>query len=241
MGKVFVALVIILFIGFTFYFWGAAQFQKNEEGTLGETTPEQVSIVTQNLEIPWETVFLPDGEILVTERPGRLTLIKNNGSTETVSDIEEVMHVGEGGLLGIALDPDFAENNFLYLYYTYNESGDNTSNRVVRYVFQDNSLKEGTILVDQIPGARNHNGGRLAFGPDGFLYITTGDAAQPSLAQDTDSLAGKILRISQNGEPAPDNPFGNEIYSYGHRNPQGLAWIDGQLWPPNTGQIIRMS
>ncbi len=131
---------------------------------------------------------------------------------------------GEGGMLGIALDPNFEYNNYIYIYYTYNEIF-STKNKLVRYVESNNSLTEDRILLEGIPGASYHDGGRIKFGPDGKLYITTGDAGNPNLSQRLDSLAGKILRINSDGSIPDDNPFSNSaVYSYGHRNPQGIDW-----------------
>lgn len=139
--------------------------------------------------------------------------------------------------MGIALHPDFQSNNYIYLYYTYEAQGNNTLNRVVRMTYSDRALKDEKIIVDRIPGASNHNGGRIKFGPDNFLYITTGDAQEPSLAQDRNSLAGKILRVTDDGKPASGNPFSNLMYSYGHRNTQGIAWDDnGSLWQTEHGR-----
>ena len=133
------------------------------------------------------------------------------------------------------MHPDFEQNRWLYLYLTTRE-GDGLINRVERYEFSDNALTNRQVILDNIPGARFHDGGRIAFGPDGFLYITTGDALEVDLAQQTDSLAGKILRISDTGAVPADNPFGNEVWSYGHRNPQGLAWDSNeQLWATEHG------
>lgn len=203
----------------------------------------QTSIVAENLEIPWALAFFPDGNILVTERPGRVKLVDENGNAELISEIKGVKHIGEGGLLGIAIHPDFSLNNYVYLYYTYESSGNDTLNRVVRMTYKENSLSDEKIIVDKIPGASNHNGGRIKFGPDRFLYITTGDAQNPSLSQNKNSLAGKILRVtdegkpfgSAQGKPAPGNPFGTLIYSYGHRNPQGLAWNGNELYSTEHG------
>jgi glucose/arabinose dehydrogenase len=129
------------------------------------------------------------------------------------------------------------------LYYTYTASGNNTMNRVVRLTMENEIfLVDEKIIVDAIPGASNHNGGRIKFGPDGYLYIGTGDAQEPSRAQDTNSLAGKILRVTDDGSPAPGNPFNNRIYSYGHRNVQGLAWdSNGQLWATEHGRSGALS
>ena len=167
--------------------------------------------------------------MIFTERRGRVSILKN-GETKAVADIN-ASEVSESGLLGIAVDPEFDENNFVYLYYTH-ENG----NRVSRFVLKDR-LEEEFILLDNIPNARFHDGGRIKFGPDGKLYITTGDATIPSSAQDINSLAGKILRMNKDGTIPEDNPFGNYIYSYGHRNPQGLAWhpISKQLFASEHG------
>lgn len=209
-------------------------------GTVLNTIPTQPRdtenrIVAKNLEVPWEVVFLPGGDMLVTERVGRLKQIDKSGNVVNEMEINEVHNVGEGGLLGLALHPDFSRNRQIFLYYTYSSNGDNTENRVVRFVFKNGSLSEKTIIVDKIPGATNHNGGRLMFGPDNFLYITTGDAQEPSLAQNTDSLAGKILRVDFDGKAAPDNELKNRVFSYGHRNAQGLAWRQGELWATEHG------
>ena len=203
-----------------------------------EQSTQRLTTIASNLEIPWALAFLPGGDILFTERPGKVKLVDKNGSGNPalVADIAEVKHIGEGGLLGIALHPDFANNKYVYLYYTYSGTKDNTLNRVVRYKFENGRLTNQQIIVDAIPGAVNHNGGRIKFGPDNFLYIATGDAQNPSLAQDINSLSGKILRVTDDGKPADTNPFGNLIYSWGHRNPQGLTWDNkGRLWATEHG------
>lgn len=191
------------------------------------TTSAAVEIVAQNLEIPWELAFLPSGDALITERPGRLQLLDKSHQLTQLAQILEVKHIGEGGLLGVAVDPEYSTNQYIYLYYTYHSENNRTLNRVVRYKLSDNKISDPTTLVDVIPGSANHNGGRLKFSPDGYLYITTGDAQNPSLSQNKNSLAGKILRWKNNEV---------EVYSSGHRNPQGLAWdSSGQLWATEHG------
>jgi glucose/arabinose dehydrogenase len=144
---------------------------------------------------------------------------------------------GEGGLMGIALDPNFSQNRYLYVMHTYLE-GSTIYNRVVRFLEEGNKVTIDYVLFDRIPGGTIHNGGRIKFGPDRKLYITTGDAGKPYLAQDLTSTAGKILRLNPDGSIPEDNPFpGSSIYSFGHRNPQGLAWDSrGVLYASEHGQ-----
>ncbi|MBI3984664.1 MAG: PQQ-dependent sugar dehydrogenase [Candidatus Levybacteria bacterium] len=201
------------------------------------------TIVAENLDTPWAIAFLPNKSFLVTERKGNIWLMDPNGnpSPSPVATIENAKEIGEGGLLGIAISQNFESNNFVYLYYTYSGDGNNTLNRVVRMTFQNQKLVNEKILVDKIPGASNHNGGRIKFGPDGYLYIGTGDAQNPSQAQDKNSLGGKILRITEEGK-APGNPFGNLVYSFGHRNVQGLSWYtNGDLWATEHGRSGALS
>lgn len=203
--------------------------------TKAQTSPE---VIADNLQIPWSLVFLPDKSILFTERPGRVRLISSTNLLQESPAfvVKDVKTIGEGGLLGLVIHPNFAKNHYLYLYYTYSGNEDQTENKVVRYTYTNGVFSNEKVIVDKIPGSANHNGGRLKFGPDGFLYITTGDSQNPSLAQDKASLAGKILRVTDDGKNAPGNPFGNLIYSYGHRNPQGLAWdSEGRLWSTEHG------
>jgi glucose/arabinose dehydrogenase len=232
MSKLVPIIIAILIIVFIYQ-----AFVRGRRNQNGNSPPEsqQAEIIAGSLDIPWALAFLPEGQILVTERTGQIIRVDENGQKETVAGINEVNPVGEGGLLGLTLHPDFSQNNYLYVYYTYSGNEDQILNRVVRYTYTNNSLSENKIIVDQIPGNSNHNGGRIKFGPDGFLYITTGDAQESSLAQDTNSLAGKILRVTEEGQPAPDNPFNNQIFTYGFRNPQGLAWINSQLWATDHG------
>lgn len=197
----------------------------------------QVEVIARNLEVPWALAFLPNGDILATERIGRVRLIKNGKLEEKSVATINVKQTGESGLHGITVHPKYPENHYVYIYYTYSEDGKIALNRVSRFTFDEQGLKDEQTIVDKIPGAIFHDGGRIKFGPDGYLYITTGDAQNPSLAQDKNSLAGKILRVTDEGKPVPSNPFGTLVYSYGHRNPQGIAWDSkGNLWETEHGQ-----
>ncbi len=179
-----------------------------------------IEVVGEDFEIPWEILPLTGEKFLVTERSGRVIMLEKS-EVYTVHDVE---HIGEGGLLGIEASPDFKNNKHIYLYYTYKEENQ-IYNRVSRFVFEGDTFTDETYILDKIPGARFHNGGRLKFGPDEKLYITTGDARDPNLSQDINSLAGKILRINADGTIPEDNPFENSpVYAYGFRNPQGLSW-----------------
>ncbi|MBP2028925.1 glucose/arabinose dehydrogenase [Acetoanaerobium pronyense] len=207
--------------------------EQDETVFLAEDFEYDIEVIGEGLEIPWEIVPLPDGRILVTERPGRV-LILGVGEIYTVQEAE---HVGEGGLLGIEISPEFDQNRHVFLYYTYRE-GNKILNRVSRFTLEENRLDNEVYILDAIPGARVHNGGRLKFGPDEKLYITTGDAQVPELSQDINSLAGKILRINSDGSIPEDNPFENSpVFAYGLRNPQGLAWhpISGDLFASDHG------
>lgn len=198
----------------------------------------QVEEVVSGLDVPWGIAFLPNGDMLVTERPGRVRLVQNGQlQSSPVAEIPSTED-GEGGLLGIALHPDFAENRFFYLYYTTNEGG-GVTNRVERWqLAADNqSATADRIIVSDIPVARYHNGGRLRFGPDGMLYIGTGDASTPDSAQDSNSLAGKILRLTPDGDVPADNPFpNNPVYISGIRNTQGFDWPNESImWISDHG------
>lgn len=248
----YVGFIVLIFIGVIagYYYFSPDGFQNTQTVGNNRTTlstqsitanPDapQVQTIAEGLDTPWSIAFLPDNSMLVTERKGTIRKISPEGQLDPtpLATIQNAVEIGEGGLLGITLHPEFEENNYIYLYYTYRNTGDNTLNRVVRMKYENNTLSNEEIIVEAIPGASNHNGGRIKFGPDNFLYITTGDAQEPSQAQDTNSLAGKILRVTDTGDSAPNNPFDNHVYSYGHRNPQGLAWdSQGNLWSTEHGR-----
>jgi len=190
--------------------------------------PEGIEVESwvQGLEIPWQLIFLPESDrALVTERPGRIRLIENGELRSDVYADINAAHYGEGGLMGIDYHPDFPEQPYLYIMYTYqNEAGD-YYNRISRLTDYGDYAGDEVVILDEIPAGQNHNGGRLKFGPDRKLYATAGDTWQRQLAQDLDSLAGKILRLNPDGTIPEDNPFKDSyVYSLGHRNPQGLAW-----------------
>lgn len=193
------------------------------------------TVVATGLEVPWEIRFLPGGDLLVTERAGRLVRLGADGSRRETHPVPDVVQRGEAGLMGMALHPDFASNRQLYLCFTTDLDGGLT-NRVERYRY-DRGLRDRTEILTGMPGARFHDGCRLEFGPGGLLYVTMGDATSADRAQDRSSLAGKILRLTDEGDPAPGNPFGSPVYSYGHRNPQGLAFDEaGRLWSTEHGR-----
>lgn len=193
----------------------------------GQTAAVSTETVLRGLEVPWAMDFAPDGRIFLTERPGRVRIARDGQLQATPWMIIEVADVSEAGLLGIALDPQFAQNRFVYAAYTYRSTGGRLLNRLVR-LRDDPATGRGVldrVLMDEVPGAPNHDGGRVRFGPDGRLYWAMGDAQQQQLAQDRTSSNGKILRLNADGTTPADNPFANSpVYSYGHRNPQGLAW-----------------
>jgi len=245
--------VLALVLGLA-YGWGFWRAPSTEAPTIsvdesGQADPvserdEKVSVssepesMTEKLRVPWELVFLPEGEMLVTERLGILKQLGTDGAEIAVPDVRQI---GEGGLLGMTLHPDFSNNHWIYLYFTTDTDGQ-LKNVVERYVLGDQKLTERTRILDGIPADSNHNGGRIAFGPDGFFYVTTGDAGNSDLAQNPQSLAGKILRVGEDGSLPEDNPFSNAVYSYGHRNVQGIVWDgSGRLWATEHGRSGALS
>jgi glucose/arabinose dehydrogenase len=195
--------------------------------------PQVADILAEGLEVPWGVDFLPDGRAVVTERiSGRVVRVGPDGTVTPLGTVPAAVPQGEAGLLGVAVSPDFDSDRTLYLYLT-----TETDNRVVRAELDGTRLGRTTVVLDGIPAGFIHDGGRIAFGPDGHLYVTTGETGDPELAQDPRSLAGKILRITTDGRPAPGNPDpGSPVWSLGHRNVQGLAWDDeGRLWASEFG------
>lgn len=207
-----------------------------EEGE-GRTNQSDFEVIIKDLQIPWTIIFIRRNEILITERAGKVKIF-NLQYRRLIREflIEGVKHIGEGGLLGAAIHPNFKENNFVYLYYTTEEKG-NLINRVERYILKNYELVKDKIILNNIPAGGIHNGGRIKFGPDGHLYITTGDAGNSDNSQNINSLAGKILRVGEDGSIPEDNPFGNYVYAYGIRNSQGIAWdVEGNLWAIDHGR-----
>jgi glucose/arabinose dehydrogenase len=194
-------------------------------GNNNNNTRSGVQVLAQNLDVPWAIDIAEDGRLFFTERTGSVMVVDKNGSllSDPVAYIN-VMQNGESGLLGLVLHPNFTENHLLYVYHTYSNNSA-ILNKVLMLTENDNKIVESKVIIDNIPAAERNDGGRIKFGPDGKLYIATGDAQQPELAQDAGSLAGKILRLNSDGSIPEDNPFeGSPVYSYGHRNIQGLAW-----------------
>lgn len=184
----------------------------------------RVETVAEGLDVPWEIGFLPDGRALITERPGRVRMLLPDGTLRTVGSVDVVAE-GEGGLLGLAVDPDFARTRFVWLYRT-TERG----NEVVRHRLDGARLREQEVVVRDIPAGAVHDGGRIRFGPDGHLFVSTGETGDGRIAQDPDSLGGKFLRL----DPSDARGSGGEptVWSRGHRNPQGFDW------EPGTGRLV---
>jgi glucose/arabinose dehydrogenase len=196
---------------------------------IGAAVVENVQLVAAGLRAPWAIDLAPDGRLFVTERAGQVRIVQlgpggglraEPWATVPASTSSD----GEKGLLGLALDPDFATNRFVYIYYSY-VFGGATRNKLVRMRDANDRGVDETVLLDAIPGNNNHDGGRVKFGPDGKLYATTGDADTGANAQNASSLAGKVLRLNNDGSIPADNPApGSPVWSLGHRNVQGIAW-----------------
>jgi quinoprotein glucose dehydrogenase len=211
---------------------GGKKPQQGEDIFSPEGNGVRVKVWVKNLDIPWSLIFLPDGRALVSERGGTIRLIKKGVLQEKTYALIDVAHTGEGGLMGLALHPDFPQRPYIYAMHTYRKMT-GLYNRIIRLMDKGEQGVFDTVVLENIPGGRLHNGGRISFGPDGMLYIATGEIFRSELAQDLTSLGGKILRIKPDGSIPEDNPFKNSpIFSYGHRNPQGIAWH------PKTGDLF---
>ena len=205
-------------------------------------TPVATEVLVENLEIPWDLSFAPNGELFITERVGRIKVFDGGevravtrpadaidaGSLDPGSDESSWwVEGGEGGTLGVAVHPAYPDPPVVYVYYTY-EDGDDRYNRVAYVdVSADDPSATETTIVDEIPADSYHNGGRLTFGPENYLWVSTGDAGEKPLAADPESVAGKILRVTPDGDAAPKNPAVGDprVFSYGHRNPQGVTFL----------------
>ena len=200
-----------------------------------QSDPFTVSTLVSGLDTPWDLAWGPDGMIWVSERGGRISRVDPASGTRSTAGTVSVYESGEGGLMGIAFHPDFVREPFLYAMHTYS-SNRGANNKLVRMRWDGRVLGAAETLLDEIPGGGIHNGSRIAVGPDRMLYVTTGDAGSSGLAQVRASLAGKVLRLTLDGKPAPDNPFGNATWSYGHRNGQGLVFHpSGTLYETEQG------
>ena len=197
-----------------------------------------VQTLATGLDTPWDLAWGPDGHIWVSERNGRLSRV--DAETGAVTEVGRIdaFELSESGLMGIAFHPEFHQQPYVYAVYSY-RTGDGIENRLVRMSYDGSALGQPEILLNGIPGAPNHDGSRLAVGPDNLLYLTTGDAQLPALSQDLNSLAGKVLRLDLEGRPAQHNPFGTAVYSFGHRNAQGLVFhpATGLLYSTEHGPL----
>nr|WP_245435004.1 sorbosone dehydrogenase family protein [Rhizobium anhuiense] len=219
----------------------SAAAQSDQKSILGAKTSDwTVEVVTDGLDYPWD-LARSGKTIMLTEAAGNLVSIAGSAVIRyPVITSDPIAREGGGGLLGMALPDDFATTGVVYFYHTY-RAASGLANKVIEARFDGSTVRETRVLLAGVPGHRLYNGGRIALGPDGNLYVTTGWTENPDLPQDRNSLAGKILRMTRDGQPPSDNPFrGSLVYSYGHRNPQGLAWnARGELFVAEHGQSAR--
>lgn len=216
--------------------------KKSNPGTVDNTPADSIRVVKQNLDHVWEMEWSPDNHIWFTERSGRISKMNpQNGGIVFTTAINEVESSGEGGLLGMALHPDFSVNGILYVVYNYS-SGAGYREKVVRYTYSNNALVNPITIIENIPASGIHNGSRIRLVNDGTgikLFFTTGDAATSSNAQDLNSRSGKVLRLNPDGTIPGDNPIaGNPVWSYGHRNPQGLIYVNNKWYSSEHGPSI---
>ncbi len=207
------------------------------------TVPVETKVeeVASGLFVPWSIVFSTSDRMLVTERNGKVRIIENGSlQAQPLHTFANVSQQSEEGLMGMAMDPEYQKNKYLYFCYA-GQQGNEMNARVVRLTDQGSSLTDETVILDNIPAAQYHAGCRVKFGPDGKLYVTTGDATDKNIAQDMNSLGGKVLRLNADGSIPSDNPFPNSpVYSLGHRNPQGIDWhpLTGQLFETEHGPSL---
>jgi aldose sugar dehydrogenase len=206
--------------------------QVDEEANLPDVTLK-TKVLASGLNLPWEIIYGPDQFIWFTEKSGKISRLKpQTGEIVPLLIIDEVRVNGEGGLLGMALHPNFSANPYVYVFYGY---GNSYKNKLVKFSYANNALSNPQTLLDNIPASTNHNGSRLLIIGDKLL-ITTGDAEDLSTPQNVNSLAGKILRLNLDGSIPADNPFANNpVWSYGHRNAQGLVAVGNKLFASEHG------
>lgn len=211
----------------------APQSPSSDPRPVQSLSPKVAGTVADGLNVPWSIAFMPNGDALVSQRDeATIVVVKRSGRVRTIGPVsgQQVASGSEAGLLGLAIDPQDPTSVFAYL-------STAQDNRVVRMSYRNGRLADTRVIIEGIPlGPGIHQGGRLAFDNSGSLFVSTGDAGKPELAQDTGSMAGKILRVDTDGKPHPDNPFNNRVFSYGHRNVQGLAFdAQGRLWASEFG------
>ena len=229
MKRLFTFLVILISLA-------ACEKNRDKEEEAKTNADLKIEVLAQSLSFPWEIIYGPDNFIWFTERPGKISRLNPmNGVVTLVHTISEVNSIGEGGLLGMALHPQFSANPYVYVVYDYG-SGNAYKAKVVRFTFNNGKLESPLIILDQIPAASIHNGSRLLITADQKLLITTGDSNAASEAQNKNSLSGKILRINLDGTIPTDNPLpNNRFWSYGHRNPQGLVIVGDKMYSSEHG------
>ncbi|SMQ58635.1 Glucose/arabinose dehydrogenase, beta-propeller fold [Bacillus sp. OV166] len=217
---------------------GCSLFEKDDRIQEEEVVVNQpnIEVLAGKLQVPW-SIDRINQAFYISERTGNIVKMENGKIERQPVRLEKPLaKAAEAGLLGFVLDPQFQDNHKAYAYYTYSDDGKGQFNRVIVLRTNGSVWSEEKILLDRIPSAAYHHGGRLKIGPDGMLYITTGDATTPETAQNLKTLNGKILRINLDGTIPEDNPFPNSyVYSYGHRNPQGLVWVGGTLYASEHG------
>ncbi|MFC0523580.1 PQQ-dependent sugar dehydrogenase [Pontibacillus salicampi] len=232
MKKLTGAIVFILLVGCS------ANNTDTEDQTGAPPSNSQVQqVIAKELDVPWD-INKHENTFFISQRGGSIVEVGEAGEKEEqeLSLSKDVVEKGEGGLLGFLLHPSFSETQEAFLYHTYEQEG-KLLNRVITIKLEEGVWKEQSVLLDQIPGDSIHNGGRLEMGPDQKLYVSVGDAAKQSSAQDKNTLSGSILRMNMDGTVPSDNPFDQSyVYSYGHRNPQGMAWDeDGTMYAAEHG------